>query len=144
MKKIIKRELLFDQTEIDYVTRRVSNNTYFSIKKTVEMDIDNENYKVKLHSDNSEGTNFLTLDVEFIPMDTGKGKFNKFGVAEYANYNTYRDCLGVKEIEVKNLKEKRKIKFLLNITLNKNSYKTINEYQKKILESYSLRNLKKN
>ena len=143
MKKIIKRDLLLEQTEIDYIQFSISDKIPFNFRKTVEMDIDNKDYKVKLSLCSIDNVKGVKLEIDFIPYDIGVDNFNKFEVEKYGFYYTYQQFMGVKEIRIKNLKIRKKAKFLLNITLDRNSYKSINEYEEEMLNLYNFKNLKK-
>ena len=104
----------------------------FIIKKVVKINIQNIEYDTTLAIFRFDGEGKVKLKIEFIACGLAINGFNF--EEEYSKYDIGNyPFIGVKKIEFKDLKTKEKIKFLLNINLDKDSYKTINEYEEEIL-----------
>lgn len=137
MDKLIKKDLLLEKTEIEYIAHSILNKAPFDVKKIVEMDIDNERYKVELSFYRVDTVEDIKLEIKFTPYNVAVDGF-KFE-EEYSLYdNDSYPLIGVKKIQFKGFKTKEEIKLLLNINLDKNSYKTINEYEKEMFNIYCL------
>lgn len=123
MGKLIKIDFLLKEEEVNKLRDFIRKNKGFDFKKNIKVDVLEMESILTLYIYRRKINGDIRLELEFISDNIIEHsvKFKEVYPSSNKNNNQF---IGVKSLQIENLKKKEKIKLLININIEKNTYKT--------------------